>query len=181
MYFMKALGFHRPKHLICESGKPWAAAYEAAPIRKLCVWYQEVSRPQNVSAWLADRCSPNWANQAAVNLVSLWELRVNSFPNSFKIQLIWCWWVTWLCQLSLVCVIFTFFCISLTIPNIFQPHFMTMIRCDLHIRHVYVLNSIIDVFSFFYKERNGKRKEKRKQAKSYTMFHLGLLSTVLVK
>ena len=55
---------------------------------------------------------------------------------------------------------------------------MTMIRCDLHIRHVYVLNSIIDVFSFFYKERNGKRKEKRKQAKSYTMFHLGLLSTV---
>ena len=58
---------------------------------------------------------------------------------------------------------------------------MTMIRYDLHIRHVYVLNSIIDVFSFFYKERNGKRKEKRKQAKLYTMFHLGLLSTVLVK
>ena len=58
---------------------------------------------------------------------------------------------------------------------------MTMIRCDLHIRHVYVLNSIIDVFPFFYKERNGKRKEKRKQAKSYTMFHLGLLSIVVVK
>ena len=31
---------------------------------------------------------------------------------------------------------------------------MTMISCDLHIRHFYVLNSIIDVFRFFYKERN---------------------------
>ena len=29
-----------------------------------------------------------------------------------------------------------------------------MIPCDLHIRHFYVLNSIIDVFRFFYKERN---------------------------
>ena len=31
---------------------------------------------------------------------------------------------------------------------------MTMIPCDLHVRHFYVLNSIIDVFPFFYKERN---------------------------
>ena len=31
---------------------------------------------------------------------------------------------------------------------------MKMIPRDLHIRHFYVLNSIIDVFSFFYKERN---------------------------
>ena len=51
-------------------------------------------------------------------------------------------------------VIFTLFCISLTIPDILWPHFMTMIHCDLHIRHFYVLNSIIDVFRFFYKERN---------------------------
>ena len=51
-------------------------------------------------------------------------------------------------------VIFTLFCISLTIPDILWPHFMTMIPCDLHIRHFYVLNSIIDVFRFFYKERN---------------------------
>ena len=29
-----------------------------------------------------------------------------------------------------------------------------MIPCDLHMRHFYVLNSIIDVFRFFYKERN---------------------------
>ena len=71
MYFKKALDFHRPKRLICESEKPWAAAYEVAPIQKLCVWYQEVSRPQNVSAWLADRSSPYWTNQAAVILVSL--------------------------------------------------------------------------------------------------------------
>ena len=31
---------------------------------------------------------------------------------------------------------------------------MTMIPCDLHMRHFYVLNSIINVFRFFYKERN---------------------------
>ena len=48
-----------------------------------------------------------------------------------------------------VCNFYNFFCISLTIPNILWPHFMTMARCDLYIRHFYVFNSIIDVFRFF--------------------------------
>ena len=51
MYFRKVLDFHRPKRRIWESEKPWAAAHEAAPIRKLWVLYRSVSRPQNVSAW----------------------------------------------------------------------------------------------------------------------------------
>ena len=45
-------------------------------------------------------------------------------------------------------------CISLTVANILWPHFITMIPCDLYMRHFYVLNSIIDVFHFFYKEGN---------------------------
>ena len=60
-----------------------------------------------------------------------------------------------------VCNFYNSFCISLIIPNILWPHFMTMIRCDLYIRHFYVFNSIIDVFPFFdIKKEMGRGKNK---------------------
>ena len=38
---------------------------------------------------------------------------------------------------------------------------MTMIPCDSHIKHFYVLNSIIDIFRFFFIKKDMKlRKQK---------------------
>ena len=47
MYFSKVLDFQPLMRLICKSEKPKAAAHKAAPIRKLWVLYQSVSRLQN--------------------------------------------------------------------------------------------------------------------------------------
>lgn len=46
MYLRNALEFHLPNALICESDIPFAAAHEAAPMRKLCVLYLSSSRLQ---------------------------------------------------------------------------------------------------------------------------------------
>ena len=55
MYRRNALEFHLPNTLIWESDIPFAAAHEAAPMRKLCVWYLFSSRLQYCKTYLRDR------------------------------------------------------------------------------------------------------------------------------
>ena len=62
-----------------------------------------------------------------------------------------------------VCNFYNSFCISLIIPNILWPHFMTMIRCDLYIGHFYVFNILVlSMFSAFFdiKKEMGRGKNK---------------------